>query len=251
MPTFYDFPTRHRTLARFLSLLLLVGSLAALGYTFSVEDIDEVNIYAHLASGIAGFLMLAGCIALYAATNPVVETPGTNPVLAEWTLAPDEWRAFSELEAANIRGNVVWTTFFLGLIGLMLGLIPSGGRLDYGAIGAVLLGVPGYVAVRTAAHLRRTRAPRAGARVVVRRDTVEIDGRREVVHSRSRWIHQMGLRRDLPLPVVMVTTRYESTENFKPVTRNHVFYIPIPRGRETEAEEAVREWVQRRALEAR
>ncbi|HEX8905197.1 MAG TPA: hypothetical protein VF771_10170, partial [Longimicrobiaceae bacterium] len=223
------------------------AGMAAMQFGFSIHAPDRNLV--RVTALVAGALMLLLCLGLLFASEKKDPPPpeAGDVVLAEWTLAPDEWRAYSEQEAEEISAS--WATLLLAATGGLAALNLSGGRLNYAAAGAALLGIPGFVATRIAARLRRSRAPRAGGRVVVRRDTVDIDGTREIVRGRVSRLHSVSLRHDRPLPVLEVTTQRDARDNGKPTTRYYIFRVPIPRGREAEARLVV-ERLTRGVLEA-
>jgi len=159
-----------------------------------------------------------------------------DAVLGEWTLEPYEWLAFHHQEAdARQRRSVV-----NALLGAVLGAMVMGlftGRSQAIVAGAVVLGLAAFVVTLISAARLRKREPRAGGAVVVRHDAVEVDGVLRVLRDEEWWISRARVRDDLPFTIIEVTskrTRHERNGSRR--TQEQVVRVPIPRGREAEAQ---------------
>lgn len=156
-------------------------------------------------------------------------------LLAEWTLAPDEWRAFNQGEALEIRRGVVHNT----LVGVGFGVMAIkifGGPWLYAAIAGLLIGGTILGGTLFSAARTRKRVPRLGGGVVIRGNFVEIDGVRSQLSDENWYISGAKLRTDLPLPVIEIRscrTRFERNGSRRTVA--DMLRIPVPHGREEEA----------------
>ncbi|HEX8244845.1 MAG TPA: hypothetical protein VF541_15160, partial [Longimicrobium sp.] len=187
-----------------------------------------------IGTAVISLLMLAFTL------SPADPLPSPPPdvVLAEWTLAPDEWRAFSELQAKVIRDSISGHWVILPIVGGFVALSISG-RLEYAVASAVLLPLAMEVPLRIIAHRRRTRMPRRGGSVVVRRNTVEIDGKTMTVRDHWWWLHDVRLLLDGPLPLMEVASQREWHDKHGKVSIvDKVIYVPVPHGRQLEAARA-------------
>jgi hypothetical protein len=158
-----------------------------------------------------------------------------DQLLAEWTLAPDEWRAYNEGEALEMRRDLVHNT----LVGLGFGVMVVkifGGPWLYAVLAGLLIG--GMILAGTSVSIARVRkrVPRMGGGVVIRGNFVEIDGVPSRLSDESWYLSGAKLRKDLPLPVIEIRTcrtRYERNGSRRPVA--DLLRIPVPHGREEEA----------------
>ncbi len=156
-------------------------------------------------------------------------------LLAEWTLAPDEWRAFNQGEALEMRRGLVHNT----LVGVGFGVVAIkvfGGPWLYAALAGLLFG--GMILGGTLLSIARTRkrVPRMGGGVVIRGNFVEIDGELNQLAGGSWYVSGAKLRKDLPLPVIEIYTRKPRYgHNGSPRTIRGVLRVPVPHGREDEA----------------
>lgn len=156
-------------------------------------------------------------------------------LLAEWTLAPDEWRAYNEGEALEMRRDLVHNT----LVGLGFGVVVVkifGGPWLHAALAGLLIG--GMILANALLSISRVRkrVPRMGAGVVIRGNFAEIDGVRSQLSDEGWYISGAKLRTDLPLPVIEIRscrTRLERNGSRRTVA--DMLRIPVPHGREEEA----------------
>jgi hypothetical protein len=158
-----------------------------------------------------------------------------DAVLGEWTLEPYEWLAFTNQEAdRKLRG--AFGNALIGAVGGAMATYVVVADRRYTIAGAALVAIAAVVGTFIAARRTRRRAPRAGAAVVVRRNSVEIDGAVEVLRDGEWWLSGAKLRDDLPLPILELTTkrtRYERNGSRR--THEQVVRVPVPRGREADA----------------
>jgi uncharacterized membrane protein YeaQ/YmgE (transglycosylase-associated protein family) len=158
-----------------------------------------------------------------------------DAVLGEWTLEPYEWLAFASQEADRKQRGAFGNALIGAVGGAMATYVVVADR-RYTIAGAVLAAIAAVVGTLVAARRTRTRAPRAGAAVVVRRNAVEIDGATEVLRDDEWWLSGAKLRDDLPLPILELTvkrTRHERGGSRRTVEQ--VVRVPVPRGREPDA----------------
>jgi hypothetical protein len=245
--------TRFPALTVLASIALFVIGGGALVYAFATLAYD-VPVGETVAAFALGVVAIASSITLVIATERqlrreeaerarLAPPPATRPkraaadpnrVLAQWTLAPDEWRAFSQVEAREMRRDLVYNT----LVGAVFGVVAVkifGGRWMYAALAGALLGGAILAAsVVSIARVRR-RLP-AGGGVVIRGNRVEIDGVRSDLVEDGRHLSGARLRKDLRLPVIEITTRKTRYgRNGSRRTMENVLRVPVPRGREDEA----------------
>ncbi|HEX9936010.1 MAG TPA: hypothetical protein VGB15_02780 [Longimicrobium sp.] len=253
---------RHPGLAGLASLALFVagGGTVVFGFTTIGYNLPLASTVIPLTIGtllVAGAISLAvaterqlrrdeaerGALAPAATGDPAAKRPRRDPatvvqpdrVLAEWTLAPDEWRAFNEAVAEERKRGATYNTVFGALFGAVAPWILTG-RWQYSLIGAVLGAAVGWIGTHLGARRLRGRVPQAGAGVVIRRNAVEIDGVSEVLRDGTWWLSSAKLRDDLALPIIELSvkkTTYERGGSRR--TMEQVVRVPIPRGREGQA----------------
>ncbi|HYH82429.1 MAG TPA: hypothetical protein VEX86_21740 [Longimicrobium sp.] len=156
-------------------------------------------------------------------------------VLARWTLAPDEWRAFNEVEAEARKRGGMYNTAVGALFGAVAPWVVTG-QWRYSAAGALLMAAVVLVWTMMSAARLRKREPRAGGSVVVRRNAVEIDGVTETLRDGTWWLSSAKLRDDLALPVLELSvkkTAYERGGSSR--TMEQVVRVPAPRDRAARA----------------
>jgi len=159
----------------------------------------------------------------------------TNHVLAEWTLAPYEWRAYVQGEATERRLGAPCKAAIGAVAGAMIAGIFSMESQSIAA-GAVVVGLAVFAGTLISAARLGKREPSADGAVVVRGDAVEIDGVTTVLRGDDRRLSGAKLRDDLPLPVVELSvneTIHERGHRRRTVKR--VVRVPVPRGREADA----------------
>jgi hypothetical protein len=155
-------------------------------------------------------------------------------LLAEWSLAPDEWRAFNEGEALEMRRDLLYNT----LAAVAFGGVPIkifGGAWVYAVLAGVLAG--GMTLAISLAMIARTRkrVPEKGGGVVVRGNFVDVDGVETELVTGDWYLSSAKVRKDLPLPVIEICTRKTRYERGSRRTFVDVLRVPVPRGREDEA----------------
>ncbi|HEX6750774.1 MAG TPA: hypothetical protein VF092_26040 [Longimicrobium sp.] len=158
-----------------------------------------------------------------------------DALLGEWTLAPDEWRAFVEQEADRRRRGA-WEPALLGAA--FGGVVPwiFTGSWRYSLIGAPLIAAIAFAVALVLAARMRKRVPQAGGRVIVRRNAVEIDGDVRQLGSDKGWLTGARMLTDLPLPVMELTVssvRYERNGSRRAMAG--VIRVPVSRAREADA----------------
>lgn len=158
-----------------------------------------------------------------------------DQLLAEWVLAPDEWRAFNDAEALEMRRSLRYNTF----VGVVFGVVPMkifGGSWLNAALAGLLLGAI-VLAVNLVSIARvRKRVPEKGGGVVIRGNFVDVDGVVTELVSGGWYLSSAKVRKDLPLPVIEICTRKTRHErNGSRRTHEDVLRVPVPRGREEEA----------------
>jgi hypothetical protein len=175
-----------------------------------------------------------------AAAPPAARKPKRAPlrsdaVLGEWTLAPDEWRAFVEQEADRRRRNA-WEPALIGAA--FGGVMPYifTGTWRYSLVGVPLVGAIAFALALISAARMRKRVPRAGGTVVVRGNAVEIDGESSLLRDDRWWLSGAKMVTDLPLPVMELTVSTVSYErNGSRRAQSDVLRVPVPRAREADA----------------
>jgi hypothetical protein len=253
---------RHPTLAVLASLALFVAGAGTVLFGFMTLGYN-LALSATVVPLTIGTVLIAGAVTLAVATERQLrkveeeqkalapaepadrgkKAPRRDPaaitqpdrVLAEWTLAPDEWRAFTEGEAEERKRGATYNTIVGALFGAVAPWIFTG-RWQYSAIGAVLGAAVALAATHVSARRLRGRMPSAGAGVVIRRNAVEIDGRSKVLRDGTWWLSAAKLREDLSLPVLELSvkkTTYERSGSRR--TMEQVVRVPIPRGRQAQA----------------
>ncbi len=176
-----------------------------------------------------------GAAAPKAARKPKRPAVRADAVLGEWTLAPDEWRAFVEQEADRRRRGAWEPALFGAAVGAVVPWIFTG-TWRYSLVAAPLLAALVFAGALMSAARSRKRAPRAGGTVVVRRNAVEIDGERDLLRDDEWWLSGARMVTDLPLSVmelVVSTMSYERNGSERP--RSSVIRVPVSRAREADA----------------
>ncbi|HEX8905195.1 MAG TPA: hypothetical protein VF771_10160, partial [Longimicrobiaceae bacterium] len=250
------FLVRFAPLAVLLSIALFVVGAGMVMFGFTAMAYDEPL---HVTAGFiaAGAATIAGSIGLGIVTERRLRAreqrqiaewaaspagkrakarrklmPAPDALLGEWTLAPDEWRAYVEQEADLRRGNA-WEP---ALVGAAFGGVTPyifTGTWHYSAIGAPTLAAIAFVGALISAARTRKRVPRAGGSVVVRRNAVEIDGDRAVLRDDRWWLSGAKLLADLPFPVLELTVSTVSHQrNGSRRAQSDVVRVPVPRARE-------------------
>lgn len=156
-------------------------------------------------------------------------------VLAEWTLEPFEWLAFNEARAEVRKRGAAYNAVLGAVIGaMMLGVFAE--RWPYSAIGAGLGAAVAFIGTYLSARRLRARMPGEGAGVVIRRNTVEIDGQSEVLRDGTWWLSAAKVREDLTLPMLELSVKKTTWERGgRRRMMERVVRVPIPRGREAQA----------------
>ncbi|HEU4556531.1 MAG TPA: hypothetical protein VFS20_01735 [Longimicrobium sp.] len=158
-----------------------------------------------------------------------------DQLLAEWTLAADEWRAFNECEALEMRRGLLYNT----LVGVVLGGVPIkvfGGAWVYAVMAGLLAGAMNLAISLALIARTRRRVPEKGGGVVIRGNSVDVDGVVTELVTSGWHLSSAKLRNDLPLPVIEICTRKTRYErNGSRRTYEDVLRVPVPRGREEEA----------------
>lgn len=257
--------SRYPAAAMFASLIVFVagGGTVIFGFTTIGYNLPLASTVIPLT---IGTVLVAGAISLAVATERQLrrdeaeqralapaatgESPTKRPrrdpavvqpdrVLAEWTLAPDEWRAFNEAEAEERKRGATYNTVVGALFGTVGPWILTG-RWQYSLIGAVLCAAVALIGTHVSARRLRGRVPQAGGGVVIRRNVVEIDGVSEVLRDGTWWLSSAKLRDDLALPLIELSvkkTTYERGGSRR--TLEQVVRVPVPHGREAQAANVV------------
>ncbi|HET7464249.1 MAG TPA: hypothetical protein VFJ82_23530 [Longimicrobium sp.] len=254
--------TRFPALTVVASIALFVLGGGTLVYAFATlaYDVPAVETAAAFA---AGALVLASSITLAVVTErqlrreeaeqarlapPPAKQPrrpvaraDPNRVLARWTLAPDEWRAYQEGEALEIRRGAGYNVLVGAVFGVGGGWMATG-RWPYAAAAAAGMGLVFWLGTLWMAARMRKRVPGAGGAVVLRPTAVEIDGATSTLRDERWWLSGAKVRDDLPLPVIELSMKratYErggSRRTFEQVVR-----VPVPRARAAQAATLVQE----------
>lgn len=180
-------------------------------------------------------------IAPAAAAPPPKPRPKRSPVrrdevLGQWTLAPDEWRAYREGEAREQRRDLLNNTVAGGMAGLFATWIFAGGW-TYAPLGALGGAAAMLLGTLAAISSGRKRAAKNGATVVIRGGAVEIDGATTELGGDGGWLSAVRLREDLPLHALEIEIRRGAADPRSRTRRvtGEVIRIPVPRGREADA----------------
>ncbi len=197
---------------------------------------EELTADDSLGIMMAVFGIVVGSLSINLSPEPPSREPPRNagPVLAEWTLAPDEWRAYNEHAARSIRAATGYNALVAATLGALLPyLLQVPWRIS--AASGALLGLIAGLWTLIDARRWQTRAPRSGARVVIRHGAVQVDGASRQLHGDGTWLTAARLRNDLPLPELELVRRTVSTVQGKTSTIDDCIYVPVARGREAEA----------------
>jgi hypothetical protein len=253
--------SRHPTLVFAVCIGLFLAGGAAVLYGFTTLSY-HLPLAATLLPMAAGAALVAASVTLALATerqmrrdekergaispaSPPSATKGRSPrrmlagppdrVLAQWTLSPDEWRAFNEQEASRKRRGAVQPTLLGAAAGAVVPWVVYG-HWQYSVMGAPVAAAVVLAATLLSAARLRTRAPRAGGGVVIRRGRVEIDGVATELSGDGRQLSAVRLRDDLPLPTLEIEVK-RTADPRSPARRGpgDRLRIPIPRGREADA----------------
>jgi hypothetical protein len=257
--------SRHPALVMLASITLFVAGGGTLLYGFSTlaYDLPLASTLLPLAAGAA---LVAASVSLALVTERqlrrdeaerkalVVGSPPAPPslarkrtkpvraaavqpdrVLAQWTLTADEWRAFNEQEAVRKRSGAVEHALVGAAFGAAVPWVFAG-HWQYSAIGAVVAGLLAAAWTLVSAARLRTREPRAGGGVVVRRNAVEIDGVTAPLRDDTWSLSGVKLREDLPLPMLELTVKKATHQrNGNRRMDERVVRVPVPRDRVAEA----------------
>ncbi|HEU4556529.1 MAG TPA: hypothetical protein VFS20_01725 [Longimicrobium sp.] len=254
--------SRHPTFAVLASLALFVAGAGTVLFGFMTLGY-HVALSATVISVTIGTVLIAGAVTLAVVTERQLrrdeeeqkalappepaprakKEPRRDPaaltqpdrLLAEWTLEPFEWLAFSEARA-DVRKRAAAYNAVLGAVlgAMMLGVFAE--RWRYSVIGMLVGAAVAFIGTHVSARRLRTRMPEAGAGVVIRRNTVEIDGQSEVLRDGTWWLSAAKLREDLALPVLELSVKKTTHERGgRRRMMERVVRVPIPRGREAQA----------------
>lgn len=156
----------------------------------------------------------------------------TDPVLARWTYAPDEWRAYADAEMRLALREAAMMAFTIVLLGTVLI-----GVLDREWEAAFILSLAtsvfvagGRLLMAWLAH-RRHRSVAAGE-VIVGPRAMLVNGRYETVHDGSRIRFSRAQVREGTRPALLVV---EITVPGRYRRLPDEYRVPIPAGREDEA----------------
>lgn len=254
--------SRHPALVMLASVALFVAGAGAVLYGFSTLAYD-LPLASTLLPFAAGTALVAASVTLALATErqmrrdeveqkalgvaplptPMRKRPrparatavAPDRVLAQWTLAPGEWRAFHEQEAARKRRGAVEQMLVGAAFGAAVPWIFAG-HWQYSAIGAVLIALVAAAWTLASAARLRKRGPQAGGGVVVRRNTVEIDGVTALLRDDTWVLSAVSLREDLPLPVLELSVKKTTHQrNGNRRMDERVVRVPVPRDRVAQA----------------
>ncbi|HEX6750775.1 MAG TPA: hypothetical protein VF092_26045 [Longimicrobium sp.] len=196
----------------------------------------DVTVDDSLGIMMAVFGIVIGSLSINLSPEPPSREPPRNagPVLAEWTLAPDEWRAYNDHGARFMRSRAGYNTLVAAtLAGLLPYLLQVPWKISI-ASGA-LLGLIACVWTLVDARRWQTRVPRSGAHVVIRHGAVQVDGATRALNGDGSWLTAARLRDDLPVPELELVRRTAWTVQGKTSTIDHRIHVPVARGREAEA----------------
>ncbi len=253
---------RHPTFAVFASLALFVAGAGAVLFGFMTLGYN-LALSATVIPLTIGTVLIAGAVTLAVATERQLrrdeeeqtalapaepadrgkKAPRRDPaaitqpdrVLAEWTLAPFEWLAFNEARAEVRKRAAAYNAVLGAVLGaMMLGVFAE--RWRYSVIGMLVGAAVAFIGTHVSARRLRARMPGAGAGVVIRRNTVEIDGHSEVLRDGTWWLSAAKVREDLALPMLELSVKKTTWERGgRRRTLERVVRVPVPRGREAQA----------------
>lgn len=254
--------SRYPAAAMFASLIVFVagGGTVIFGFTTIGYNLPLASTVIPLT---IGTVLVAGAISLAVATErqlrrdeaeqkalapaatgeAAVKRPRRDPaaltqpdrLLAEWTLEPFEWLAFNEARADVRKRGAAYNAVLGAVLGaMMLGVFAE--RWRYSVIGMLVGAVVAFIGTHVSARRLRARTPGAGAGVVIRRNTVEIDGQSEVLRDGTWWLSAAKVREDLALPMLELSVKKTTWERGgRRRMMERVVRVPIPRGREAQA----------------
>lgn len=162
-------------------------------------------------------------------------TGPADQLLAKWTLSDEEWREYTKADAREKLGDVP-KHVVMGLMAGGVGYWVITGGWGFAAASALGVGATVLGANLVWLVMRRHRAPREGATVIVRRNVVRIDREGTPLADDANGPWAVRMRDDLPFPVIEITTTKTEDERAKlPARAGRVVRVPVPRGREAEA----------------
>jgi membrane associated rhomboid family serine protease len=253
--------SRHPTLVFVLCVAMFVAGAgtALFGFTslgYGQTLAESVAIIAAGAGVIAGSVALALATerqmrrdeqVLSAAGPPIAKgktakAPSTPPktrpdrVLAEWALKPDEWRAFNAQLSRARMANALQNTLVGALVGAALAWGMTG-KWRFAPIGLAIAALIALAGTFLTAQGLKNRPARAGARVILRRHSVEVDGEKTVLCDDAHWLSAAHLREDLPFAVLELDVSRVDARGATP--KPAVVRVPVPRGSVADARGAL------------
>jgi hypothetical protein len=158
--------------------------------------------------------------------------PSGEPILAHWTYPAEEWRAYSEGEWRYRVWEAVGLAVLIGLVGGLIGTWRTG-ESSYGS--ALLFG--GFLGLLRLgmAHSQRSANPAGPGYAIISPTAVLLNGTHHPLVNERR--HFGGVRYaslDQP-PVLVFTVRWKTRNGWM----NEQIRVPIPTGREDEANAVV------------
>jgi membrane protein implicated in regulation of membrane protease activity len=226
----------------FGTAILLTGAAGLLGYADFGSTQQQVRMVVAGLVGVGAAVGIGAWISRLGtreederrALAPADAAPRQDPVLARWTVGPDEWRACAASERRHAGRNAA----FAAASAVAAVMIPFGlfGAWEIGiAVAAVLAALVAALLPRNA-RLDHAEDQAAGrGEVVVRRHSVQINGAGRLLEDGRWWIAGTRFLPDASPAMLEIVMRRTSHTRQGPRTIDDVVRVPVARGSEDQA----------------